>query len=127
MPSKKLDRDTKEKQKEPAWIGKYKAEQEEVRKKAFKEKGFAEFLTIPIGETRITVDVNTEPREREGKYGMQVILRVRHGRKDYDLSISKTSPLWRDILNMLSGGKRTMTIVRAGKGRATRQSIKEMA
>lgn len=123
----RIEYESEDKQKEPAWISKYKKEQEEVRKKAFKEKGYAEFLTIGVGETKITVDPTVEPRDREGKFGEQVILRVRHGRKDYDLSMSKTSPCWRQMLEMFSQGKFSMTIVQAGTGRQKRQSIKEMA
>lgn len=109
----------------PKWISREKERIEKEREQRLREKGFERLFNVPVGETKITVDLSVEPREVETRYGKRVVLRINVEGEPYDLMVNPASPLFRDIIDVLSSGQTTMTIVRSGRGRSTRYSIKE--
>ena len=115
------------KEKSQAWIKERLDDANEARKKQLKEKGYAEFYKLPVGETTITLDLNTAPRDKSGDFGEQCIFRISVGKETYDFSISVKSPLYRSILETAEQGKTHMTIVRTGEGKNTRYTIKKVS
>lgn len=77
-------------------------------------QGYREFLKIPEGETAVEFK-NEEPRPNS-LYPDRVVFYVRSiaEDKEYDLSISKNSPLYRDIIAHLAQGHMNLKIVRFG-------------
>jgi hypothetical protein len=113
------------KKKAQNWIEERKAKADAERKAQLKEKGFAEFFKLPVGETTIEVMTDIEPREREGNFGTQCIFRIKVGKDTNDLSVALRSPLYRFLLDNLSKGKTKFTIVRTGEGKSTKYDIKK--
>jgi hypothetical protein len=84
-----------------------------------------EYFTIPQGETKITVDVNVVPTERDGKYSKQYTYAIMTNGTAYKLSASEY--LDRIVIEALSQGINPFTLVREGTGKKTKYSIKELA
>jgi hypothetical protein len=90
-----------------------------------KEEIDVEYFTVPQGETKITVDVDVVPKERDGKYSKQYIYSVTINGKTWKLSASES--LDRMIIEALSQGINTFTLIRKGTGKQTKYSIEELA
>ena len=84
-----------------------------------------EYFTIPQGKTKITVDVDVVPKERDGKYSKQYTYTIAFDDKAYKLSASEY--LDRLIVEALSQGINTFTLIRKGTGKQTKYSIEELA
>lgn len=108
----------------PSWLDGKQKILNERRAKVMKEKGMAEFYTLPEGESKIFIDINKEPREQDGDFGLRTIFRINAEGKEYDLSCSDA--LARRIYNALTAGVNPMTVIRIGDGKQTRFSIKEL-
>lgn len=103
-----------------------KARIEQERSDAMLDNGFAPFMSIKEGTTTLTFSMDIMPRESKN-YPDRSIFRVSQDNTEYDLSVNRKSPLYKDIVDNLSNGKTTMTITRIGTGRTdTRYKVESM-
>jgi hypothetical protein len=105
------------------WIHEYKRQLETEEKARAQELGFKELLQLEVGETTITIDADTEPRETETRYGKRLVLTLKEP-ADKEFMINPMSPLWKELLYKLGSGETTVTIVRSGRGKQTRYALK---
>ena len=83
-------------------------------------------LTLEQGETMILIkNPEKEPREITGKWGQQRVFTVQIKGEIFDWAVSLNSPLYRELLDVLAKGINPITIIRAGREKQTRYSIKE--
>lgn len=94
-------------------------EQEKQRLDAEKERRMAEgglrdFLKIKEGETM--VEVKPEPARVNKTYPERFVFHVRSitEDKEYDMSVNKDSPLYRDVVDNMIAGHLNLKIVRIG-------------
>ena len=87
------------------------------------KEGKRPYLILSEGETTVTVDMQTPPREETGDFGKKLIFRVENNGKEHDLPCSMS--LAKKILYQLKDKNNPMTLIRAGEGKQTRYSVKK--
>lgn len=123
MPNGKVLEDKKQ----PTWIERERKRVEQERQAKLQEMGFEHTpLTLEQGETMILIkNPEKEPREITGKWGQQRVFTVQIKGEIFDWAVSLNSPLYRELLDVLAKGINPITIIRAGREKQTRYSIKE--
>lgn len=97
---------------------------EEERQKAMEEHGYAPFWTMAEG-THIIEFADAMPRENN-LYPDRPIFRVKIGSEEWDYSISKRSPLYREVMQHLADGEFRLSITRIGTGKSdTRYKVQK--
>ena len=96
---------------------------ERLHRQAMDERDYKPFFKMEVGETFLEF-ADRPPRANQKMPG-KLIFRVHYDGNEYDLPVREKSPLYRELMRVLSKGERIFTIVRVGKGRAdTKYSIK---
>jgi hypothetical protein len=93
-------------------------------KEVLKELGFAEFFKMPEGQTLMEF-ADQAPRVND-KFANRVIFRVSVNGEEKDWSVNTRSPLYRDLVALISKGTRKVSITRVGQGIDTRYSVKAL-
>jgi hypothetical protein len=94
---------------------------DKAREEALKQKGFQPFFKFPQGETVVEFKKQT-PRPNP-RFPQNKVFRIVVDGEEYDLSVNSRSPLYRDILNVLSQGVTKVKVIRVGQGRDTRYTV----
>jgi hypothetical protein len=107
-----------------SWIEDRYKHQMKKRRERLEKKGYRETLRLPIGETTVTIDKETEPRQVDTKYGKRLAFLVTVDGEKYDWLLNEKSPIYEEMLEELMKGNNAIIVVRSGEGRATRYSLK---
>lgn len=100
---------------------------EEKRRKRMEELGQRPFFQWQKGDNYFTVDPNVPMHEMNSKFGRQAVFRVIGlDKKEYDLVVSKQSPLFHILVRGISRNQFNFAIVKSGTGKETRYEEKEM-
>lgn len=103
------------------------AKLDELQKKqreVLRAKGRNPFFKFPEGETTITLMPDL-PRENTGRFGEQLIFTIKVDGQLYDLPLRATSPLLRHFVQRISDKPVKLTVIRAGRDKSTRYSVKD--
>lgn len=106
----------------PKWIQQRQQEIKKEQEEYNKQKG--EYYTFPVGESKIKI-LDNPPEKRTSKWGTEqwlYMIEVNNEIKKLTVNVI----LDRAVIQALSEGINPMTIIRTGKGKATRYSIKEL-
>ena len=101
---------------------------DEDRKQAMQEKGFKPFYKLTEGTHDLQFDLNTEPRVNT-MYPGRVILRATNlaNSEEVDVSVSRSGPLYKDIMENIAQGHSKLRINRIGTGiKDSRYSVKPL-
>lgn len=93
------------------------------RQDLLSEKGYAEFLKLESGETRVKF-MPSIPRFVEGSFGDRRAFRVIVKDKEYDWSVNPRSPMYRQLIELLRRAPVEVKIIRVGEGKNTRYDLK---
>lgn len=77
------------------------------------KSGLIPFWKVPVGITKIEVDITREPEESKFKDKKNVYIYVDGEAMMW--SISRKSPLYRELINHLKNGKKMFNVVRVGE------------
>ena len=98
---------------------------EQESREALAELGYAEFFKVPEGTTNLEL-IDQPPRVND-KYEGRLIFRILADGREYDWSINTHSPLYRDVMALVSRGTMKICVLRVGQGMDTRYSVKPWA
>lgn len=94
------------------------------REQRLKDNGYAPFFTIHDGESAILQFSDIAPRENDGKYGTRMVFSVMDTNNvAFDYSVNPRSPLYRELIENISGGHTKLKITRVGEGVDTKYSV----
>lgn len=93
------------------------------RQGALAEKGYAEFLKLESGETKVKF-LPIIPRLVQGGFGDRRAFRVVVANKEWDWAVNPRSPLYRQLLILIRKAPVEVKIIRVGEGKNTRYDIK---
>lgn len=96
---------------------------ETERQGTLAEKGYADFLKLETGETKLTLNA-VIPRLITGGFGDRKAFRVVLEGKEYDWAVNPRSPLYRDLLLKLKDAPCEIRVIRIGEGKNTRYDLK---
>ena len=100
------------------------AERLERERAEFNEKnGYRDFLSLPRG-LNVVEFYDEEPTENS-TYKDRFNFHVKYNGKEYDWSINRKAPLYRELISYLSKGIRKFEVLRSGTGLETRYEITE--
>ncbi len=88
----------------------------EQKQKRMEEKGYKPFWSMPEG-TYIIEFANEMPRDNPA-YTDRPIFRIKVDGEEYDYSINRNSPLYRDIMQNIMNGNYKLSITRIGTGKS---------
>jgi hypothetical protein len=98
------------------------AERLETERAAYNaEHGYRDFLSLPRGVN--IVEFFAEVPVENAVYKDRLNFHVSFNGKEYDWSIHRKSPLYREIISSLSKGVRKFEILRSGSGLETRYEV----
>ena len=82
-------------------------------------------MKFPEGAAAIIEFYNTKPKD--SRFAGRVVFRILYEDKEYDWTVSRFNPIFKEIVDLLGKGVRKMQVTRAGTTKEdTRYEIKAM-
>jgi hypothetical protein len=107
------------------WIATTKKASKARRDEQLRAQGGNPFLTLPVGETEVTLQ-RAVPIVKQNSFGKdQYHFTVEHEKAMKTWTVTVNSPMAEVIIDKLAKAPCKVTIVRSGTGKATRLDIKQ--
>jgi hypothetical protein len=97
---------------------------EKERRESLAEKGYADFLKLEIGETKLTLQPAIPRLITGGGFGDRRAFRVTLKDQEYDWPVNPRSPMYRQMLELLKKAPIQISVIRVGEGKNTRYDLK---